>query len=77
MKVKTKTGEEIEIQFMNSFFESFTGTEEELQKLMNEIIEKVQNETLYGESEPVDIIDVTPEQWDEIKDNPFGDRKLQ
>lgn len=76
MKVKTKSGEEIDIQFMGSFFESFTGTEEELQKLMNEIIEKVQNETLYEDSEPVDIIDVTPEQWEEIKDNPFGG-KLQ
>jgi hypothetical protein len=77
MKVKTKSGEEIDIQFMGTFFESFEGTEEELQKLMSEIIEKVQDETLYKDSEPVDIIDVTPEQWDEIKDNPFGDRKLQ
>jgi len=76
MKVKTKSGEEITLEFMNSFFESFTGTEEELQKLMNEIIEKVQNETLYDDSEPVDILDVTEEQWEEIKDNPSGG-KLQ
>lgn len=62
MKVKTKSGEEIDVQFTGSFFKSFEGTEEELQKLMNEIIEKVRNETLTEDSELVDVVDMTEEE---------------
>lgn len=72
MKVKTKSGEEIDIQFMGSFFESFNGTQEELQELMNEIIEKVQNETLYEDSELVDVVDMTEEEIEN-----FDKEKLQ
>lgn len=72
MKVKTKSGEEIDIQFMGSFFESFNGTQEELQQLMNEIIEKVQNETLYEDSELVDVVDMTEEEIEN-----FDKEKLQ
>lgn len=72
MKVRTKSGEEIDIQFMGSFFESFNGTQEELQQLMNEIIEKVQNETLYEDSELVDVVDMTEEEIEN-----FDKEKLQ
>lgn len=67
MKVKTESGEEIDVQFMGSFFESFNGTQEELQQLMNEIIEKVQNGTLYEDSELVDIVDMTEEEIDDFE----------
>jgi predicted DNA-binding antitoxin AbrB/MazE fold protein len=69
MKVKTKDGEEITLEFMDSFFESFNGTDEELQKLMEEIISKVQNGTLMEDSEPVD--------FEEVDDDIALERKLQ
>lgn len=72
MKVKTKSGEEINVNFTGSFFESFEGTEEELQKLMNEIIEKVQDGTLTEDSELVDVVDMTEEEIEN-----FGKEKLQ
>jgi len=69
MKIKTPDGEEITLEFMDSFFESFEGTDEELQKLMEEIIAKVQSGTLMEDSEPVDI--------EEIDEDSYQERKLQ
>ena len=72
MKIKTPDGEEITLEFMDSFFESFEGTDEELQKLMEEIIAKVQNGTLMEDSEPVDF-----EEIDDDSDDLYKERKLQ
>jgi hypothetical protein len=69
MKVKTESGEEIDVQLNEiiEFFESFVGSQEELQQLMNEVIEKVQNGTLYEDSELVDIVDMTEEEVDNFE----------
>jgi hypothetical protein len=58
MKVKTKSGETITLEFLDSFFESFSGTDEELQKIMQDIIDMVGDGTLMDESVPVEEEDL-------------------
>lgn len=62
MKVKTKDGTEMNVQFENTFFEAFKGTDEELQKLMQEIIDMVKDGTLEEQAELVNVEEMTEEE---------------
>ncbi|MCA6384947.1 MAG: hypothetical protein IM620_15860 [Cytophagales bacterium] len=78
MKVKTNTGEEIEIKFEKSFFDSFEGTDAELQEVMQKVIDMVKNETLVESSESVDIDDLPDDEQEALASSLFNIKdKLQ
>jgi len=78
MKVKTNTGEEIEIKFEKSFFDSFEGTDAELQEVMQKVIDMVKNETLAESSESVDIDDLPDDEQEALASSLFNIKdKLQ
>lgn len=62
MKVKTDTGEEIEISFQKSFFDSFKGTDAELQETMQRVIDMVKNDTLMETAELIDIEELNDDE---------------
>lgn len=62
MKVKTNTGEEIEISFQKSFFDSFKGTDAELQEVMQRVIDMVKNDTLMETAELIDIEELNDDE---------------
>lgn len=72
MKVKTNTGEEIEISFQKSFFDSFKGTDAELQEAMQRVIDMVKNDTLMETAELIDIEDLSNEEQDDLATSIFG-----
>jgi hypothetical protein len=72
MKVKTDTGEEIEIKFEKSFFDSFKGTDAELQEVMQRVIDMVKSETLMESSELIGIEDLSDEEQDDLATSIFG-----
>lgn len=75
MKVKTKTGEDINLHFTDTFFESFEGSPEELEELMKTIINQVQDGSLFEKSEPIEAVELTEDEIETWKNN--SKRKLQ
>lgn len=68
MKVKTKDGTEMNVQFEDTFFESFEGTDEELQELMQQIIDMVRNGTLEEQAELFDVEELSEEEAGELEE---------
>jgi hypothetical protein len=66
MKVKTKSGDDITLEFTDTFFETFQGTPEELQQIMQMIIEQVKDGSLFEQSEPVAEEPVTEDEYNEM-----------
>jgi hypothetical protein len=50
------------VEFADSFFETFTGTDEELQEVLNSLVEMIKDGTLFAESEPFSEEDLTDEE---------------
>lgn len=69
MKVKTKTGDDINLEFTDTFFESFEGTPEELKELMEMIINQVQDGSLFEEAEPIGAEELTEDEIETWKNN--------
>lgn len=69
MKVKTKDGTEMNVQFEDTFFESFEGTDEELQQLMQEIIDMVKNGTLEEQAELINVEEMTEDEIKEFEES--------
>lgn len=69
MKVKTKTGDDINLEFTDTFFESFEGTPEKLKEIMEMIINQVQDGSLFEEAEPVGAEELTEDEIETWKNN--------
>jgi hypothetical protein len=72
------------IEFAPGCFDSFEGTQEELDELMNEIKTMIETGELFEKSEPVDfdeLIETDPEYAEKLllalSDIPTSTRKLQ
>lgn len=66
MKIKTEDGEELEVQFADSFFDKFDGTDEELQELIQILTDKIKDGSLFEEAELIDeqeLDDEEAEMW--------------
>jgi radical SAM superfamily enzyme YgiQ (UPF0313 family) len=64
MKVKTDSGEEITVQFADDFFDG--GSPEEMQELLAVFVEKLKDGSLFEDSEPISIEDLSEEEADEL-----------
>lgn len=72
------------IEFAPGCFDSFEGTQEELDELMNEIKTMIETGELFEKSEPVDInelFETDPEYAEKLmlalSDSPTSERNLQ
>lgn len=54
MKIKTDDGEELTLEFADTFFETFPGTPEELEELMSTLVEKIKDGSFFDEIEPAE-----------------------
>jgi hypothetical protein len=69
----------MKIQFAPGCFDSFTGTQEELDELMAEIMRMAESGELFEHAEPLDIDNLSDEELREFAED-FGQadkRKLQ
>lgn len=66
MKIKTDDGQEITVQFADSFFEDFDGTPEEMEEMLAIFVEKLKDGSLFDEAEPVMIEELDEDEADEI-----------
>ena len=62
MKVKTNSGDSIDLEFSDMFFETFKGSPDELKELMEMIINQVKDGSLFEESQPVDVENLTEDE---------------
>ena len=66
MKIKTKDGEEIIVEFADSFFETFPGTDEEMQELLTSLSEMISDGTFFDKAEPFDVEDLDEDEADAL-----------
>ena len=66
MKIKTNDGEELHLEFADEFFESFPGTDEELQELLVGISEAIKDGSFFDEVEPFDVQYLDEDEADEL-----------
>jgi hypothetical protein len=68
MKIKTDNGEEIAIEFAEGFFDSFEGTPEEMQEMLDAVFGKIKDGTFFDDAEPFDMEELDEDEADEIMD---------
>lgn len=66
MKIKTDSGEEITVQFGESFFDNFDGKPEEMEELLAVFVSKLKDGSLFEEAEPIMMEDLDDDEADEI-----------
>lgn len=66
MKVKTDSGEEITVQFADDFFDGFDGPPEEMEEMLAVFVEKLKDGSLFEDSEPISIEDLSEDEADEL-----------